>query len=403
MSMVNQFGIVIALDENEPPLLLERLIPHQTIIADLDAVDVYILGSTGCPFSERAGQHSQKLRAITMAAICLKEERDNLEKKSSERIISAWSAGSRQEEIGAELKKLESEYSTTYSSLATFLDKIFEWRRRKNEKPLTKEGILKKITEFTEKFPRYDAPPEEHYIYQARFQEFITRIRSQIGLTNEIESHTVAVFDSSYICPGYSKNNKLFSEKTNMYGQRYMGIRFYILPLLKKYIEDFFAEKESDVIRSDVSTTKSEDRKPILSTEDERMNPDGECIPLDTNISLRHKGKPVGFHYDVGNGWFLARLSPLQVRIVLHLYDLCTRKGLDRGQKVSLLAPALRNRKTEETSTNRSINTHIRNINVASTTRGLPPIIEHISKDIWAINQRFDCVWRKKKKEQSPM
>lgn len=133
-------------------------------------------------------------------------------------------------------------------------------------------------------------------------------------------------------------------------------------------------------------------RNTTSNTVDEQMPPDSDCLILDKNISLRHKGDINGFHYDLGKGWFLAKLAPLQVRILLHLYHCKQSTGCTRGKKASELAAVLTNQKTNKPSTPRSIQTHIRNINLASTSRGLPEIITHISKSIWGINQEFSCV-----------
>lgn len=117
------------------------------------------------------------------------------------------------------------------------------------KKELTKDEIMKKIQDFMDNFPRYDKPPElpeKHHIYEVRLKEFIKRLHGQIGLSDEIRNHALAVFNESYTCPGYPKYNRIFDEKTNMYGQRYMGIRFFVLPLIKNYVGEYFDESKKD-------------------------------------------------------------------------------------------------------------------------------------------------------------
>jgi len=113
----------------------------------------------------------------------------------------------------------------------------------KERKPLTKREIFGKIADFSENFPKYHEPPEKHYVYGVRFKEFIARLKNQIGLSDEIEHHKDAVFQLSYTCPGYPKHNSSFDENTNIYGQRYMGIRCFVLPLVKKHVEEYFDER----------------------------------------------------------------------------------------------------------------------------------------------------------------
>lgn len=129
--------------------------------------------------------------------------------------------------------------------------------------PLTKEEIMNKIKDFSENFPMYNKPPEEHYRYQVYFIEFLVKVKTQIGLSEEIERHALAVFDPSYTCPGYPGYDKQFSQKTNIYGQRYMGIRSYILPLLKDYVEENYKESTD---QSD--QTKKKKQKDILPSWD---------------------------------------------------------------------------------------------------------------------------------------
>lgn len=153
------------------------------------------------------------------------------------------------------------------------------WERSGTDKrKLTEDEIMKKIQDFTENFPMYNELPEKHYMYEARFKEFITRLQKQISLSDEIRNHALAVFNPSYTCPGYPGYNKLFDSNTNKYGQRYMGIRFFVLPLLKKHVEEYFKERTRKI--NSASQTYQEAKKTVTIN--------GVTIFFDNSHKVKH-------------------------------------------------------------------------------------------------------------------